>query len=925
MNKLNKILITGIAMFLSAASLNAQTAVEPSGSGTEADPYLISEPEHLYWLDQEDKLYNLHFKQTADIDISSSISWNEGLGYNVLLAINVHYDGGGHVINGLYINNPDSSLGFFGLGVQVIIKDLGLTNVNITGGIYVGSLAGTLAESTIINCYSTGVINGVESVGGLIGFLLSGDITDSYSSADVSGTIHTGGLVGLSSGKITGSYSTGKISGEELTGGLVGEFFSGEIYRCHSTSQVDGSGDIIGGLVGLLEGNSKIEESYYSGAAHGTSSYIEHIGGLVGLMFDSDIINSYSVCSTGGFHYSGGLVGYMASGNIINSYSASILFSKVFILLDAAGFIGFNNIGNISNSFWDIDVSYYSYGVGIGPSVGLSGKSTSEMKDPITFISAGWDLGNSTSDGASDIWDIDLSGIINNGYPFLSWQNGSSVNYLFGALSGSGTSIDPYLITNLDDLYWLTQNSAEWGNHFKQTADIDASSSSTWDDGKGFTPIGNNPTGFAGTYDGGGKTITGLYINRSTSDYIALFGRISGSGVVKNIGLINVNITANNYVGGLAGYCNIGSIISTSYTTGAVSGISTIGGLVGFNSGNISDCYSKASVSGDNLIGGLTGFNGNEVFNSYSTGLVSGTSYNIGGLAGYNDNVILNSFWDTEASGQSSGSYGTGKTTAELQNPDTYLNTGWDFEGETSNGTENIWDIDLSGSMNSGYPFLSWENGDASALPVELSSFTAEVFDNTVVLNWQTATEVNNYGFEIERQNPPLNPLPGGEEKEWVVLGFLPGHGNSNSPKEYQFVDEYPLSGELQYRLKQIDTDGSFEYYGTILEVNLSITGIAEEILPADYSLSQNYPNPFNPTTTIKYGLPEESSVKIIVYNLLGEAVTILTDEVKKSGYYEDEFKASNLASGTYFFSIYAQSTISKNIFTTVKKMILVK
>jgi hypothetical protein len=208
-----------------------------------------------------------------------------------------------------------------------------------------------------------------------------------------------------------------------------------------------------------------------------------------------------------------------------------------------------------------------------------------------------------------------------------------------------------------------------------------------------------------------------------------------------------------------------------------------------------------------------------------------------------------------------------------------------------------------------------------SALPVELTSFTAASTSSAtgepiVVLNWETATEVNNYGFEVER-SPKTED--GNQNDEWTKIGFVQGNGNSNSPKSYEFIDENPLAGNLQYRLKQIDTDGTYTYYGTIAEVNNGITGIDEQIIPEEYSLSQNYPNPFNPSTTIKYSVPEMNNVQITIYNSLGQTISELVNEMQPAGYYEVTFDASQLSSGLYFYSLTAGS------FNSVKKMLMVK
>jgi len=205
------------------------------------------------------------------------------------------------------------------------------------------------------------------------------------------------------------------------------------------------------------------------------------------------------------------------------------------------------------------------------------------------------------------------------------------------------------------------------------------------------------------------------------------------------------------------------------------------------------------------------------------------------------------------------------------------------------------------------------------ALPVELITFTASVSNEKVTLNWNTATEVNNYGFEIERY------AQSADRKGWETLGFIEGAGNSNSPKEYSFTDNTTAaSTPLSYRLKQIDLDGSFKYSNEI-EVNV-------ENLPTEFALEQNYPNPFNPVTTIKYAIPtpptssplvkgrtEVGFVTLKVFNLLGQEVATLVNTQQPAGNYEVKFDASNLSSGIYLYKLQAGD------FSSVKKLILMK
>ncbi len=198
-----------------------------------------------------------------------------------------------------------------------------------------------------------------------------------------------------------------------------------------------------------------------------------------------------------------------------------------------------------------------------------------------------------------------------------------------------------------------------------------------------------------------------------------------------------------------------------------------------------------------------------------------------------------------------------------------------------------------------------------AALPVELTSFSAFTNGENVTLNWQTATEVNNYGFEIQKQKSELNT----ENSAWTKVGFVDGHGNSNSLKSYSFADNSTSSGKYSYRLKQIDIDGSFEYSQTV-EVDLDI--------PSKFELTQNYPNPFNPTTTISYTIPVAElgfglTVLLKIYDMLGKEVATLVNEEQASGNYSVQFDASKLSSGIYYY------TLKTEKYSDTKKMLLLK
>lgn len=198
-------------------------------------------------------------------------------------------------------------------------------------------------------------------------------------------------------------------------------------------------------------------------------------------------------------------------------------------------------------------------------------------------------------------------------------------------------------------------------------------------------------------------------------------------------------------------------------------------------------------------------------------------------------------------------------------------------------------------------------DNDTCCLPVEMGMFDAKVIDDEVELLWETITEVNNYGFEIQRSN---------DLQDWKTIGFVSGMGNSNSPQRYRFFDDVSKAGSVYYRLKQIDYEGDFEYF---LFSELDIP------TPNHYQLLNNYPNPFNPSTTISYVLPAESNVTISVYNQLGETVEILSSGIKSEGRHNIMFNAEGKPSGMYVCRIRASSIDGKTVFEDSMKMILMK
>jgi hypothetical protein len=180
------------------------------------------------------------------------------------------------------------------------------------------------------------------------------------------------------------------------------------------------------------------------------------------------------------------------------------------------------------------------------------------------------------------------------------------------------------------------------------------------------------------------------------------------------------------------------------------------------------------------------------------------------------------------------------------------------------------------------------DENTGSPLPVELAGFTAAAKDKSVTLHWATATETNNYGFEIERR---VN-TEGERRLSWAKVGFVEGHGTTNVPQSYSYSDK-PGEGKYQYRLKQIDRDGRFEYSNSV-EVTIAT--------PMVFALEQNYPNPFNPATNITFTIPANGHATLKVFNTIGQEVATLFHGEAQAGIYNQvQFNASGFTSGLYF------------------------
>ena len=765
-------------------------ALEPAADGV----YYISTAEQLKEFadkvnDTSGQYTDIDAELTADIDLNNQPWYPIGSDSRPYSGT---FDGNGHTISGLNINNSTADdQGLFGY-VSGTVQNLTVDGTVSGSGNYVGGVVGYNSSGTVTNCafsgsvsgnnsvggvvgdngssasvencYNTGAVSGGEDVGGVVGYNDSGivencynigKVTGSADSSNVGGVVgqnsdsssvtncyntgavnssgnRVGGVVGDNSGIVTNCYNTGSVSGPDIgdsnrVGGVVGyNHIGGNVTNCYNTGTVtgpeSGNNNRVGGVVGWNTG--RVENCYNTGTVtgpdSGTSNYV---GGVVGLnssdysSASASVTNCYNTGTvsgpdSGSGNSVGGVVGsnsfsttvtncyntgtvtgpVSASGNnsvrvggVVgsNSFSASVTncynTGEVSGLdsgsdSNVGGVVGQNFDGNVTGCYFLKGTAGSGIGEGSGDATNLT---TDEFKNTDNFTN--WDFDNT--------WRISQS--LN--LPVLQ------ANAEDNALSGTGKQEDPYKIYRAIDLKNFrdlvndaNDQTADPDAHAKLMNNIDLSSvcGPTLDSEQpvSWTPIGNSfSNSYSGTFNGNGKTISGLYINDSTADYQGLFGYVGSSGTVKDL-TVSGNVSGSNSVGGVVGL-NSGNV-ENCYNTGTVTGTDDyVGGVVGQNRGSVTNCYNTGTgtvtgssdyvggvvgynnegrvenchnigeVSGNRYVGGVVGDNSSgSVENCYNTGVVSGGEY-VGGVVGYNHigGSVTNSYNTGAVSGLDSG------------------------------------------------------------------------------------------------------------------------------------------------------------------------------------------------------------------------------------------------------------------------------
>jgi len=588
----------------------------------------------------------VYYVMTADIilnDLSLSNVWSDGLSpKNKWIPIGTgagspantfaaNFDGDHFAVKGIYVNKTTDYTGLFGR-ITGKIQNLGVEQSYFKGDQGVGGIAGSLSSGSITNCYNTGTVTGSSNnVGGISGAVGSGgNITKCHNTGMVTSSGHGGGITGLvsSDSNVTDCYNTGTVTGTYV-GGIAGTlitYSSSGVTNCYNTGTITGYN--VGGIVASISSGS-LKNCYNAGAVTGTSSF-GYTGGIVGDGYAVNCYNTGTVTSPGKV---GGIAGNAAGGII------------------------------------------YCYFLKVSGTLGISGQGSGTVTSSGTFGTDGLVSGN-TLQSLLDFYALNkgLGRWAGTPFPYLvslgDTENSGGIwggNVATGFAGGNGSAGSPYKISNGAQLAYLRQqvnNNVSGYNtssvYYVLTNDIYLNDMSNWnnwgtaDPKNKWTPIGTGTgspaNAFAANFDGNGFAVRGVYIN-VTTNYAGLFGRVTGN--VHDLGVEQSYIKGYERIGGIAGYNggNITKCYSTATVTGSAIGA---GGIAGYNAGGITNCYNLGEVTGSQSAGGIAGYSDGSVTNCYNTVAVKGSN-NIGGIAGYSNGSITNCY--NIGAVTSSGSY----------------------------------------------------------------------------------------------------------------------------------------------------------------------------------------------------------------------------------------------------------------------------
>ena len=593
-----------------------------------------------------------------------------------------------------------------------------------SGGL-VGGVVGWNDSGTVKNCYNIGAVSGGESVGGVVGDN-GGTVENCYNTGSVSGSEYVGGVVGENSGSSTveNCYNTGAVSGGEGVGGVVG-YNVGPVKNCRNIGEVSGN-NYVGGVVGDNDGG-RVENCYNTGSV--TSSVTSSgspVGGVVGYnRSGGSVTNSYNTGEVSGLDSGsdvGGVVGYNSS-TVKNCYNTGTVTGPS---TNVGGVVG-DNRGPVENCYNTGNISGNVSGGVVGQNHGTVTNCYNTGK--VTGSSVGGVVGNNFSSTVTDCYflqqDPEIPGIgggettgataVNDLTTLCDALESNATWTIHPVLGrpvlnenkegGDGLPDSPYEISTADELknFAIAVNGGEKSAHAVLMNNIDLSSvcGESLNSGTSWNPIGIINQQYSGTFDGNGKTISGLYIKNTSSDtgYQGLFGFVGRSGKVQNL-RVSGTVSGNNFVGGVVGCNNGGTITGCIFSgSGSVSGSEDVGGVVGLNGGTVENCHNIGEVSGKISVGGVVGLNSGIVENCYNTGNVSGGSK--GGVVGQTINNIITNCYFLQSTAESGIGEGSGDATAKDNTAFHSGEVAYLLQSKQADGSGQVWGQTLGGEEDS--------------------------------------------------------------------------------------------------------------------------------------------------------------------------------------------------------------------------------
>ncbi len=593
-----------IFVFFYCINANAVTVAQQPADWVSGTGGTITNLAELRWLSETNSVWDEDWGLGANIDASETKTWNSGEGFspigNSTTKFTGTFNGQGYHISNLYIKRPSNNhIGLFGYTSNAAISNVGMENNYCEGQNLVGSLIGYNYSTNISNCYSTGSVIGNNTIGGLIGFNYEDTISNCYATGYVQGAGTVGGFIGEGdfNSKTINCYSTGAVSGG-TSGGFMGVvYFAGSINKCYYDTETSNQSSGIGfgsssELTGLTTEEFKTDSlAGFKYGADENNPWVADTSGRPYLYFQDVKISNWLVSNDS-------VAGHTTAAAGINIVETGLCYR-----IDTA-------------EAW----TYASNG---------PGDSEGFLKEPLPSLEIALYI--------MQAYAIDQNG---------NYYYGDAFFYNKTEIPGSGTETDPWRISTLAHLQYISENPSTWTKYFIQTANINAAETKSWNSGEGFSPIGNSSTDFTGNYNGQGYTIDSIYVNSPSAAYVGFFGSINGA-TIANIALENSNIEGNIYVGSLVGHSYNSDIINC-YNTGFVNGNQNVGGLIGLQSSTtISNCFNSGVVYGYDHVGGIVGYQvSSTLTNCYNTGLVKGSS-DVGGLIGVLSSGSINSCYST--------------------------------------------------------------------------------------------------------------------------------------------------------------------------------------------------------------------------------------------------------------------------------------